>query len=361
MPLKSQKPKLAVYWASSCGGCEIALVNLNEKFLELDDVFDFFFCPCLLDTKKKDVEALDNGSIAVTLFNGAIRTTENEEMARLLRRKSRLLIAFGSCAAEGCIPALANLHSHGEHMRDIYLDNPSIDNPLGTLPQAESLVRTGEITPSDASETRTRGKPSPPVKLTLPTWLERVKTLSQTVRVDYSIPGCPPEPHRIWEAVERLTDGTPPPPRGSVLGAGASTVCAECDRRKGEKKIPRFYRPHEFYGPVEPDSIAGPSAEKCLLEQGLLCMGIATREGCGALCPRVNAPCTGCYGPPEGVSDQGARMVAAVGTIIDTGDIKNLSVEEILRRTDAALDAIPDPAGTFYRYSLAGSILKARI
>src|SRR6266567_444183 len=103
----SDKPKLALYWAASCGGCEIAVVNLHEKILDLDAAFDFMFCPCLLDTKKKEIEALPDGSIAITLFNGAIRTAENEEIAQLLRRKSRLLIAFGSCASEGCIPGLA--------------------------------------------------------------------------------------------------------------------------------------------------------------------------------------------------------------------------------------------------------------
>ena len=93
------KPKLAMYWASSCGGCEVALVNLNEKLLAVDAHFDFVFCPCLLDTKISDIEALPDRSLAITLFNGAIRTSENEEMAHLLRRKSELLIAFGACSS----------------------------------------------------------------------------------------------------------------------------------------------------------------------------------------------------------------------------------------------------------------------
>jgi len=86
--LKASKPKLSVYWASSCGGCEIAVVNLHEKLLELDARFDLVFCPCLMDTKKEQVESMVDGSIAITLFNGAIRTEENEKMARLLRKKS---------------------------------------------------------------------------------------------------------------------------------------------------------------------------------------------------------------------------------------------------------------------------------
>ncbi len=90
-------------------------------------------------------------------------------------------------------------------------------------------------------------------------------------------------------------------------------------------------------------------------------MGIATRSGCGALCPKVNMPCTGCYGPPEGVFDQGAKMVAALGSIIDIGDVKGLTEDEINKRVDEVITSIPDFAGTFYKYSLPGSILKGRM
>ena len=106
--MTTQKPKLAMYWAASCGGCEISLANIHEAILEVDTHFDFMFCPCLMDTKKKDIEALPDGDIFLTLFNGSLRTAENLEMAILLRRKSQVFVAFGSCAATGGIPALAN-------------------------------------------------------------------------------------------------------------------------------------------------------------------------------------------------------------------------------------------------------------
>ncbi len=170
------KPKLAMYWAASCGGCEIALVNLNEKILDVDAAFDFMFCPCLLDTKKSDIESMPDKSIAITLFNGAIRTTENEEMAHILRKKSKILIAFGSCAYEGCIPGLANLSSNQDMMRTVYLDNASIDNPDNVVPTPSSEVSEGT--------------------LTIPAMRDRVSTLSQITDVDYFIPGCPPEPHQ---------------------------------------------------------------------------------------------------------------------------------------------------------------------
>lgn len=327
----SGKPKLSMYWASSCGGCEIALTNIHEKILDVDANFEFMFCPCLLDTKKKDIEALPDKGIAITMFNGAVRTDENEEMARLLRKKSQVLIAFGSCSYEGCIPGLSNLHSSAESFRTIYLDNPSIDNPAGVVPCPETKAPEGT--------------------LHIPAFWGRVKTLAQVVDVDYFIPGCPPEPHQIWNVVEAVIQGKQLPPAGSVIGAGASAVCDECERKKEDKKIKKFFRTYQII----------PDKEQCLLEQGIICMGIATRSGCGALCPKVNMPCTGCYGPPEGVLDQGAKMVAALGSVIDIGPVKGLSEDEVARRIDEVINTIPDLAGTFYKYSLPGSILKGRL
>ncbi len=321
------KPKLAIYWAAACGGCEIAVVNLHEKILEIDAAFELIFCPCLLDTKKADIEALADGEIAVTLFNGAIRTAENREMAELLRRKSQTLIAFGSCAVEGCIPGLANLYDRAAIFKTVYLDNPSLDNPEAVVPQPRSRVPEGE--------------------LSLPEFHDRVRTLAQEVAVDFFIPGCPPEPPRIWQAVESLLKGESPPP-DRVLGAGKLAVCHECPRRIEEKKIKRLHRNHQ----ITPDN------ERCILEQGLLCLGIATREGCGALCPQAGMPCTGCYGPPAGVEDQGAAMIGALGSVFDLGEGKN--EEELAAAIAKILDEIPDYAGTFYKYSLPGSILQHR-
>lgn len=92
------KPKLAMYWASSCGGCEIAVLNIGEHLLVVDEVFDLAFFPCLADFKVSDLKSYPAGYIDVCLFNGAIRTSENEEMAQLLREKSKIMVAFGSCA-----------------------------------------------------------------------------------------------------------------------------------------------------------------------------------------------------------------------------------------------------------------------
>jgi F420-non-reducing hydrogenase small subunit len=264
------------------------------------------------------------------LFNGAIRTDENLEMARLLRRKTATLIAFGACAATGGIPALSNLHSRAAHFASIYGGGPSLDNAAGRFPSVHTAMPEGD--------------------LELPGFHERVKRLEEVVAVDYTIPGCPPEPHQIWNVVKAVIEGAALPPRGSVLGAGQSTVCEECVRPKQEKRIAAFRRNFEVV----------PDATTCLLEQGLLCMGPATRDGCRAPCPRANMPCTGCYGPPEGVRDQGAKMIAALGSVVDFENCRGSDEEQLAARIESVCDSLPDAAGTFYRYGLAAPILDRR-
>jgi F420-non-reducing hydrogenase small subunit len=319
------KPKFAMYWASSCGGCEIAVLNIGEKILDVDAAFDIAFWPLAMDAKYKDVEAMADKSITLTLFNGGIRNDENEHLAKLLRQKTAILVAFGSCATEGCIPGLANF-SQPEQIFDAVFDSVSTDNPDGIRPQYEWLTPEG-------------------LSIHIPVFGQTVRTLDQVVDVDYYMPGCPPESHQIAAVIElvikALNGEAQLPPKGSVIGAGDSTVCDECTRKRNIKKIKGFVRIHEVES-IDP--------ELCLLEQGILCNGPATRSGCGGLCPGVNAACIGCYGPAADVVDYGARMMTALASVIDSRD-----PDEI----DKILDGIPDPAGSFYRFSLPKSLLHA--
>src|SRR5690606_30520985 len=100
------KPTFAMYWAASCGGCEISVLNIGDRLLAVDEAFDVVFWPVAADFKYDDVRGYPDGYIDVCLFNGSIRNSENEEIAHLLRRKSKVLVAFGSCAMAGGIPAL---------------------------------------------------------------------------------------------------------------------------------------------------------------------------------------------------------------------------------------------------------------
>jgi F420-non-reducing hydrogenase small subunit len=185
---------------------------------------------------------------------------------------------------------------------------------------------------------------APEGDIPMPKFYPVLKTLDQVVKVDYYIPGCPPESHQIAAVIALVIDviqgKAQLPPAGSVIGASNSTVCDECKRTRDVKKIKQFLRIQQIH----------PDPSICLLEQGILCNGPATRSGCTALCPHAGSPCVGCYGPAEGVLDYGARLMTAVASVIDSND-----PDEI----DRILDGIPDPTGQFYRFNLAGSLLRA--
>ena len=318
------KPKVAVYWAASCGGCEIAFLDIREKILDFDAAADLVFCPCIMDTKYEDVEAMADGEIDLTLFNGGIRNEENLHLAKLLRQKSKILVAFGSCSAEGCIPGLANLTTKREIFDYVYKKAPSLEKGNTTVPQTETEVAAG--------------------KLTLPKFFDYLKTLEQVVDIDYKMPGCPPVADQIWNVIQAVLSGKLPP-KGSLIGVNPKTVCDECPREKDEKKIKSFKRPHL----INPRDI---DPKKCLLEQGILCNGPAIHAGCGALCPQVNMGCRGCYGPAEGVLDVGSKLAGAISSVIDSDDPK-----EIQR----IVDEILDPVGTFYRFNVASSIVGRKL
>ncbi len=312
------KPKVALYWAASCGGCDIGLLEIGENLLKLIEAVDIVFWPVAIDVKYKDVEAMEDGSIDVCLFNGAIRSSEQEHIAKLLRAKSKVMIAYGACAYQGGIPGLANMYNREMIMERAYLETPSTENPDKVLPQTSYQAPEGE--------------------LTLPLLFDTVKTLAQTVKVEYIIPGCPPEAQTTWMALEALITGQMPPV-GTVITGNAKAVCNECPRKRDVKKVKKFYRTYE----IDPDP------EICLLEQGLPCAGIATKGGCDARCPKAGMPCTGCYGPVDGVIDQGAHFMNAIASVIDSNDPNEIG---------KIIADIRDPAGTFYRYSLPDSILR---
>ncbi len=309
-----EKPKLAFYWAASCGGCEIAVLDVNEKILDVVANADIIFWPVAMDIKYKDVEAMPDASIDACFFNGAIRTSENEHMAKLLRRKSKILVAFGSCACDGCVKGLANLWDRKTVFERAYFETPSTVNLDSVTPKTSTTVKEGE--------------------LKLPEFLDTVKTLSQTVNVDYYLSGCPPPIHCIADVFQALLNNKLPP-KGSDLLPGKS-VCDECPREKKDRKLFEIKRIYE----IEDDF------KSCFWDQQVVCMGPATQSGCEAQCPNVNMPCTGCGGPAPKVSDQGAAMLSALASIAVTPEVVN---------------QIMDPVGTFYKYSLANSILRRKV
>jgi len=317
------KPKVAFYWCASCGGCEEAVVDLNEDILTVADAVDIVLWPVALDFKRKDVEALSDGEIAVSFINGAVRLEEQEEMVKLLRQKSQLVVAFGACAHLGGIPGLANFWDRETIFQRQYKEVPTVDNPEGITPQLKTTVDVGE--------------------LTLPEFYDTVKTLDQTIPVDYYLPGCPPPPDLILNAVNAILEGKLPE-KGAVL-APNKALCDSCPRKdsKPEKlSIKEIKRPWQIV--IDP--------EKCFLDQGLICIGPATRSGCGETCIRANQPCRGCFGPVNGVADQGAKALSMIASILGIEE-EGMTEEEVAK----LIEGIADPAGTVYRFSLPASLL----
>jgi F420-non-reducing hydrogenase small subunit len=317
------KPKVAFYWCAACGGCEEAVVDLNDDLLAAVELVDVVFWPVAMDFKREDVEAFADGELAAAFINGAVRTSEQEEMVALLRRKSQAVVAFGSCAVLGGIPGLANLYDRESILREVYHECPSLEGS-GTRPAAGTTsVEEGD--------------------LRLPVFGADVRTLDQVIDVDYYLPGCAPPAPLIWAALSALVEGKLPE-KGTVLAPDVA-LCSECPRsatKPDKLSVDHFRRPHEF--------VADP--EQCLLAQGLVCLGPATRAGCQAVCTVANMPCTGCMGPTTRVADYGAKALSAIASLIDANED-----DEILARTAE----IVDPVGTFYRYSLPASLLHRRV
>lgn len=316
------KPKIAFYWCASCGGCEESVVDMAEAILELADLIEIVLWPVAMDFKKSDIEALEDGAIAATMLNGAIRTSEQEEMAQLLRKKSQLMIAYGSCAHTGGIPGLANQFTREQILQYVYHDAPSVVNPEGTEPLTE--YHEGNWV------------------ATLPEFRQGVRTLDQVVSVDYYLPGCAPNPDLVLSALRTILSGNLPE-KGAVLAPDIS-LCDQCPRigtKPADLEVDHYYRPHQ--------KLADPNI--CLLAQGFLCLGPATRSGCGERCVRGNMPCTGCFGPLSGVRDHGAKMLSAMTSILAAKTEPEI---------DDALSGVPDPVGTFYRYGMAHSLLRRK-
>lgn len=330
--MTDKKLKLGVYWGASCGGCDIAILEIAEKILKVIEIADVVLWPCIADFKYDDVRAYPDGSIDVCLWNGGVRNSETQEIAELLRKKSKALVAYGACSSFGGIPSLANLYTRESIFERAYQTTESTDNPERVRPQTRHAVPEGE--------------------LRLPEFSARVSRLGDVVDVDYVMPGCPPVAKQTWGVIEAIATGNLPP-KGSVVGAGDKAVCDECPFEKKSEgvRIERFRRPHL----ERPDLTPLPELKgkpQCLLEQGFVCMGAATRSGCEAQCLKANMACRGCYGPAPNVEDQGAKAISAIGSLIDTrGDPK---------RGEEIASQIADPVGTFYRFGMSNSVLKGR-
>ena len=316
------KPKVAICGFTSCGGCDEAVVDLNADILKVTDAVDIIFWPVVMDFKYHHIEKMADGEITLSIINGGVRDSEQEKNAKLLRKKSKLVIAFGACACFGGTPGLANLKSKEEIFQWVYHDAPTIVNPNKNEPQTVTKINDAEVT--------------------LPEFYKEVYTLDQIIDVDYYLPGCPPLPDLILNAVNAVLEGKLPPKGSTLLPPKA--LCNECERNstKPEKlAMKEIKRIHEIEA----------APDKCFLMQGVLCMGPATRAGCKSVCININMPCRGCFGPVDG-GEQGTKFLSAFASLLDAKTDEEL---------EKIMEGVIDPAGYLYRFTLPSSILRKKV
>jgi F420-non-reducing hydrogenase small subunit len=319
---------IAIAAATGCHACETTILDIHHGINDLTRWAEIRFWPYLLGSDPANLGSA--GRLDVAFFTGAIATDADRALAVALRAASDRLVAVGACAAFGGLPGLRNI--------------------------APGLAETSEVSKTLETSEVSAGQPPLPDALALPPPEPAVRSLDAVVPVDAYVPGCPVPENLLWAALsacipdgiadsrvsfaaarlpEEITrpilSGNGPPPGATF--AGEKAVCASCSRVKEEKRFTDVKRPHQAYD----------AAGRCLLEQGLICDGIATREGCGGLCTGVGVPCRGCYGKAPAAYDPGAKMVSAISSTFETE-----RPDEIQRIADRFVDM----TGTFYRYTL---------
>lgn len=256
--------KVVTIGLMGCSGCHVALVSLGEKVIRFFRDNELAHSYILVDSKEIPEE------VDVGVVEGGIRTIHDEELVKELREKTSMLIAFGSCSCFGGVPGLCNMDELRELISVVYGEKGKL------------IVESRD----------------------LPRILPVVKPVDSVVKVDLYLPGCPPEPESIEELISSIVEG-------ETLKLPSKNVCDECPREVrgvAPSKIKRVFEALD--------------EEKCLLEQGYVCLGPVTRAGCGAKCPKANMPCEGCYGPGEKTEDQGLTMLDALITLLGESMIK---------------------------------------
>ncbi len=157
---------------AGCFGCHMSLLDIDEKIVELAEMVRLDRSPLT------DIKQLHDCQIA--LIEGGVGNEENVEVLQTFRARCRTLVAIGACAINGGIPALRNHHDLDDCLREVYLEGMGVDDPQ--IPDDPELPRP----------------------------LPRLRPIHELVKVDYSIPGCPPPADAIWVVLRDLIAGRKP-------------------------------------------------------------------------------------------------------------------------------------------------------
>jgi F420-non-reducing hydrogenase small subunit len=283
--------KIVHEWLSACSGCETVLLDYAPFFEQMIHDMEIIYMPLLMDRKtsppsqdpgQADTPIYPEADIAIV--SGALRS--EQDLARLLaiKKSSNRLIALGTCATHGGIPALSNSFT--------------ADQLIG------SVFNSGfPATPGDQTDGADGAVPR------LPQLLDRVYAVDEKSTPDLLLPGCPPNPAAVMEAISALARGEHPRlPERSVCD-----TCPTVRTGKGEVKGARRFLeniPFHAESPIH--------EMRCLLEQGLVCMGPVTAAGCareGApQCIMARVPCRGCFGPVRSDGNQMLDMMNALAS-----------------------------------------------
>jgi F420-non-reducing hydrogenase small subunit len=257
---------------------------MGERLLEVLKVAQFVHLPALMDHKYfgqlGDGQHIDIPEADVGIISGGLRNEEHVEVAEAMRKSCKLIIALGTCATHGGIPALTNTFTN-QAVLDRYYHTETTD-PVDAFP-AENL----------------------------PGLLDSCLALDEKIKVDIYMPGCPPHPDHIFNALVALVEGRSPE-------LPDKSVCDTCPTRREGKgaldRVKRFLEAPAYGAADEPlDQM------RCLLEQGFMCMGPVTRAGCGGdgilpRCISARVPCRGCYGPVRQDGNQRLDMLNALAS-----------------------------------------------
>jgi NAD-reducing hydrogenase small subunit len=167
---KNGKIRLATAWLGGCSGCHMSFLDLGEKLIDLAEAVELVYSP-IADAKEFPPK------VDVTLVEGAVANVDHLELAHCIRQNSRIVVSFGDCAVTGNVTSLRNRLQVDDLLTQVYQAGP------GKAPRGGEADKV------------------------MPALLPRVVPLHQVIEVNAYIPGCPPDPDRIWAAVSSLLAG----------------------------------------------------------------------------------------------------------------------------------------------------------